>query len=242
MTVATAWRWCAAAGLIAFLCSRAFGWIPGLAGCGPTGGVGPIFAFEFVRTPVDVAALFGAEPCRSTLVTAQKTGLLLDALGFVPAYAAFLILAIRAAARVTGRWPPFALTIAAMLGVAAAADQIDGVLLYRILADLPGTQSLIDALWWPVHIKFVLLMTATLGIAIQLLAGRSRGGIVAALPVGLGALVALAGLPNMPTPVMISGLLLSWFALLMCALLGSWRASLFSAPGAPPPAPAPPSA
>ncbi len=242
MTPARAWRWCAAAGLVAFLCSRAFGWIPGLVSCGEPNGLGPIIAFEFARSPAEVAALFGTDPCRSTLIDAQMIGLLFDGLCFIPAYTTFLVLMTRASARIADRWPPFAMAIVAMLGIAAAADEVEGLILYRIMADLPGTPALVDALWWPVHIKFVLLMTATLGIAIQLLATRSRGGIVAALPVGIGALIALAGLPNMPTPVMMTGFTIAWVALLLCALLGSWRPSLFSARGAPPPAPATPSA
>lgn len=242
MTPDRAWRWCAAAGLIAFIVSRSFGWIPGLVSCGAPNGLGPIIAFEFVRSPAEVAALFGAEPCRSTLVGAQKIGLLVDALGFIPAYTTFLVLATMASARITDRWPVFSMIIVAMLGISAAADEVEGVILHRILTDLPGTPSLIDALWWPVHIKFVLLMTATLGIAIQLLAGRSRGGIVATLPVGLGALIALAGLPNMPTPVMMAGFTIAWVALLLCAGAAVLRPLLFSARGAPPPAPAPPSA
>jgi len=41
MTMRTAWRWCAAIGIIAFICSGLFGRIPGLVACGPTGGLAP---------------------------------------------------------------------------------------------------------------------------------------------------------------------------------------------------------
>ncbi|URW74612.1 hypothetical protein M9980_08480 [Sphingomonas donggukensis] len=256
MTPANAWRWCAAAGVAAFLCSWGFGQIPGLVACGPTGGLGPIIAFEFVRSPAHVAMLFGAEPCRSALVAAQKTGLLLDALGFIPAYAAFLVFAALACspakAGVQSRAahssaPAFAgerirwLVIGAIL-LAALCDQIEGALLYRILADLPGPPTLIDALWWPVHIKFALLAAGTAGIAILLLSHMRLPGFVAALFVTIGVCTAVAGWLNGPSPVMMLGFTISWVTILLSALLASWRPSLFSARAAPPPVPAPPSA
>lgn len=242
MTIAHAWRWCAAAGVAAFLCSWGFGQIPGLVACGPTHGLGPILAFEFVRSPADVAALFGADPCRSTFVGGQKYGLLLDALGFIPAYTAFLICAaIACSPAKAGEQAMPSVTIACCL-IAGLCDQVEGILLYRILADLPGGQALIDALWWPVHIKFALLAFGMLGIAVMLLADRRIGGIVATLPIGLGALTAFTGLIHGPSPVMMIGFAVAWITILLCAFAGSWRASLFSARAGPPPAPAPPTA
>jgi hypothetical protein len=87
---------CVLAGLVAFACSFAFGKIPGLVACGTfagSGQLGPILAFELARTPGDVAALFGSGACRASLIDAQNTGLWLDALGFIPSYTAFLVLA-----------------------------------------------------------------------------------------------------------------------------------------------------
>ena len=238
MTTGHAWRRCAAAGVATFLCAWGFGRIPGLIACGPTHGVGPVLTFEFVQSPAGVAALFGVEPCRSVFAAAQKYGLLLDALGFIPAYTAFLILAAIAG---TGKHPIRKHIIAA-IAIAGLCDQVEGALLYRILSDLPGDQALIDALWWPVHVKFALLAAGTLGIAVLLLANRRIGGIVAAGPIGLGALTAMAGLIDSPSPVMTTGFAIAWITLLLCALAGSGRASLFSARAGPPPAPAPPTA
>ena len=94
----------------------------GLIACGPApGGLGPIIGFELARTPAQVAALFGADPCRSTLVAAQYTGLWLDGLGFIPSYTAFLILAAITASR--GRMRR---AIVAMLVVAGLSDEVEG--------------------------------------------------------------------------------------------------------------------
>ena len=95
---------------------------------------------------------------------------------------------------------------------------------------MPGTRGLVDALWWPVRVKFVLLMLATLGIAVQLLATRTRAGFVATLPIGLGALTTLTGLAHMPTPVMMIGFTIAWVAILLAAFAASVRPSLFAAP------------
>ncbi len=236
MTTGHAWRWCAAAGVATFLCAWGFGRIPGLIACGPTHGVGPVLAFEFIRSPADVVALFGSEPCRSAFAAAQGNALLLDALGFIPAYTAFLILAAIAG---TARHPTGKYVIAAV-AIAGVCDQVEGVLLHRILSDLPGDPSLIDVLWWPVHVKFALLAAGTLGIVVLLLASRRIGGIVAAVPMGLGALTAFAGLIDSPSPVMMIGFAVAWITLLLCAFAGAWRASLVS--GCAPRLPASPTA
>jgi hypothetical protein len=237
MTSRTAWRWCAAAGIVAFICSWAFGRIPGLVACGPTGGLGPILAFEFVRTPADVAALFGSQPCTATLVAAQKTGLLLDGLGFIPSYTAFLILgAIGAGAR---GWIRTAV-IAALI-VAGVSDQIEGGLLYAILRDLPGTPALIGPLWWAVHVKFALLALGTMGISEGIARGRLVRRLFAAL-IGPGSFFALLGLISAQAGWMMIGFTIAWVALLLAAVTASFAPSLFVARAAPPPDPATPSA
>ena len=235
MTPRTAWRGCAAAGIVAFICSWSFGRIPGMVECGPGGGLGPIMTFEFARTPADVAALFGSEPCTSALVAAQKTGLLLDALGFIPSYTAFLILAAIAAEsrkRVT-------LAAIATFLIAAVSDQIEGGLLYAILADLPGTPALLGALWWAVHMKFALLALGTMGVA-GMLARGSLFRCLSAAPIWSGGLLATLGLVLMPGEWMMTGFALAWATLLIVALIASFVP--FAAPAAPQPDPATPSA
>lgn len=242
MSGAAAWRWCLAAGLAALACAWGFGRIPGLVACGPGAGANPILAFEFARTPADVARLFGAEPCRSTLAAAQRTGLWLDALGFIPAYTAFLCLAAWAAGRQLA-WP----VIAALL-VAALSDEIEGALLFAVLHGLPGDEATLDALAWAVGLKFLLLGLATLAIA-ALLLGQWRGfrwsewtvaRIVGGLGVGYLAVAALRGYFADAPGAMTTGFAGAWFVLLLVATFGAawpWRA-----PYAPPRAPAPPNA
>ena len=236
MTPRTAWRGCAAAGIVAFICSASFGRIPGMVACGPDAVINPIIAFEFARTPADIIALFGSEPCTATLVAAQKTGLLLDALGFIPFYTAFLILAAIAA----GSQRRIQMAMIAIFLVAAVSDQIEGGLLYAILRDLPGTPALFGLLWWAVHVKFALLALGTFGFSV-LFAGRSRlGGPFGAI-IGFGGLIALYGLVTSAHDRMMTGFLLAWVSLLIVALIASFS-SLFAARAAPLQAPATPSA
>lgn len=237
MSDRAAWRFCAAAGVVAFFCSWLFGQIPGLVACGPTGGLGPIIAFEFVKSTADVAALFGDEPCRSTLVAAQKTGLLLDEFGFIPAYTIFLILGAWAT-RMRGLW---LMAVVAALAIAGASDEIEGVILYLILRDLPGTQTLIDLLWWAVHVKFALLAIGTAGIGAALIANRKWIGGASGLAIFGGGTFALYGLTRFPDASMMIGFTLAWFTLLATALVGSFVPSVFLPVRASrPPAPAPP--
>jgi len=219
----TAWRWCATAGIVAFTFSSLFAHIPGLVACGPTGGLEPIIAFELARTTADIASLFGAEPCTATLVGAQKTGLLLDGLGFIPSYTAFLILgAIAAGARGRGRQ----VTLAIFLG-AALSDEIEGFLLNTILDHLPGTPTLLQGLWWAVHMKFGLLALGTIQIG-QLLGGTSWPSRIAAGLMIAGGLLACFGLGSSAAGSMMRGFLIAWVALLIVALISSFWPRVFS--------------
>lgn len=242
MSSAAAWRWSLAAGLIAFACSWGFGRIPGLTPCGDTGGLGAILALEFARTPAEVAALFGTEPCRSPLIAAQRTGLWLDALGFIPAYTAFLCLAAWAAG---GR---LASPVIAALLVAGIADQVEGALLFAILRRLPGDGATLAALFWAVRLKFLLLGLGTLAIAVLLVVHRQRWRwiewnvvrVVGGLAIGFGAFSALGKLFAMPAPGMMTAFAMAWFTLLLIALLGAvWP--LRQPPAPPPPAQGSPS-
>ncbi|GAA0338289.1 hypothetical protein GCM10009087_55940 [Sphingomonas oligophenolica] len=218
-----AWRWCAAAGIVAFTVSSLFARIPGLVACGPTGGLEPIIAFELARTTADVATLFGAEPCTSTLVAAQKTGLLLDGLGFIPSYTAFLILgAIAAGAR--GRVRQLAL---ALFLSAALSDEIEGFLLGAILDRLPGTPALLHGLWWAVHVKFGLLALGTIQIGAILCNTSWRRRIAAGIMI-VGGLFAFFGLVAPSAGTMMQGFLIAWVALLLTALVASFWPRVFS--------------
>lgn len=229
MTPRTAWRLSVLAGLIAFACSWGFGRIPGLTACGPVvGGGGPIFAFELARTPADIAALFGVDPCRSALVGAQHVGLLLDGLGFIPSYTAFLVLAASVASR---GWIRRAAV--AMLIVAGLSDEVEGLVLDGILKALPGTQAQLDQLYWAVHIKFGLLALATALIGLAIVRLRGLVPLLCGAIVWIGGMAAIYGFGELPGPVMMRAFTIAWFALLATAIIASFAPALFSAHAAP---------
>ncbi len=221
----TAWRLSVLAGLVAFACSSAFGRIPGLVACGTydsAGRLGPILAFELARTPADVAALFGGGACRTTLEAAQAKGLWLDMLGFIPAYAGFLVLATIAASR--GRAQR---AIAAAIVVAAIADEIEDVIMWRIMEALPGTPGQLDALWWPVHVKFGLLALGTTAIGLTLLTTFRLWPMLFGLIVTVGGAAAIYGFWTLPSATMMAGFTYAWFALLATAIMASFAAGVF---------------
>ena len=232
MSAGAAWRWCLAAGLVMLACAWGFARIPGLTACGPTGGLGPVIAFELARSPAETMTIFGTAPCRSMLIPAQRLGLLLDALRFIPAYTAFLCLAARAARRA------FAPPVVAALLVAGLLDQIEGGLLFLILRDFPGGEPSYGILFWVVRAKFLLLGLGTLAIAAMLVGWRTMRWFGTIL-VGLGAVKALEGFFALPDPGMIRGFTLAWAALLGVAAVGAAFPRLLAAP---PPAPARPNA
>ena len=221
----TAWRLSVLAGLVAFACSFAFGKIPGLIACGTydgSGQLGPILAFELARTPGDVAALFGGGPCRATFVAAQNTGLWLDALGFIPFYTLFLVLAAIAASR---GW--FRRGLVALLLIAGLSDEIEGVIMWRIMAALPGTPGQLDALWWAVHVKFALLALGTTAIGLALLAKFKLWPMLFGLVITVGGAAAVYGFWTLPNTMMMAGFTYAWFALLATAIVASFASGVF---------------
>ncbi|MDQ0248098.1 hypothetical protein J2W22_000145 [Sphingomonas kyeonggiensis] len=195
-----------------------FGRIPDLVACGPTHGAGPIIALELVRSPAELAELFGAPPCSEKFRVAQLSASWWDALVFIPAYATFLILgalALRRDARTLG-WIAMAVLFAAAL-----LDQIEGVILLQILPVGPDAQSLFDMLFVAVRAKFALL-----GIGELLLALLAwRGALIArlsAVPLAAGGLVSLWFLLSAPHhPWMMQAHSYGWMALLALALVGA---------------------
>jgi len=213
------------AGLVAFACSFAFGKIPGLVACGTfdgSGQLGPILAFELARSPGDVAALFASGACRATFAAAQDTGLWLDALGFIPSYTAFLALAAVAASR--GR---LRLAIVATLLIAGLSDEIEGVFMWRIMDNLPGTPGQLDALWWAVHIKFALLALGTTTIGLALLSKFRLWPMLFGLIVAVGGAAAIYGFWTLPNAMMMAGFTYAWFAILATAIVASFASGVF---------------
>ena len=221
----TAWRLSVLAGLVAFVCSFAFGKIPGLVACGTfdgSGQLGPILAFELARSPGDVAALFGTGACRATFVAAQDKGLWLDALGFIPFYTLFLVLAAIAASR---GW--FQRGLVAILLIAGLSDEIEGVIMWRIMGRLPGTPAQLDALWWAVHIKFGLLALGTAAIGLALLGKFRLWPMLFGLIVTVGGAAAIYGFWTLPNTMMMAGFTYAWSALLATAIVASFTSGVF---------------
>jgi len=222
----TAWRLSVLAGLVAFICSWAFGNIPGLVACGTfagSGQLGPILAFELARTPGDVAALFGSGACRATFAGAQDKGLWLDALGFIPSYTAFLVLTAIAASR--GRVQRM---IVAILIVAGLSDEIEGLMMWRIMGDLPGTQVQVHGLWWAVHVKFALLAIGTTLIGLELIRTLRLWPMLFGLVITVGGAAAVYGFWLLPNAMMMAGFTYAWFAILVTAIVASFAASVFA--------------
>lgn len=184
------WRWASLAGIAFLAIALSFGRISGIQAChvAPE----PILAFEFVRAPADVAALFPAA-CRDALVAAQRSGLWLDILGFVPVYSALLILTLLALGRENSGERRLVRAGIALTALAALADQWENAHLLMLLAALPGDQPTIDALIPAVRTKFFLL-----GVVELLIGGlhlfRPGWRKLAGAAITLGGLISLAAL------------------------------------------------
>jgi hypothetical protein len=213
------------AGLVAFICSFAFGKIPGLVACGTfagSGQLGPILAFELARTPADVAALFGDGACRASLMGAQNAGLWLDALGFIPSYTLFLVLAAIATSR---GWAKRA--IVAMLHIAALSDEIEGVFMWRIMGNLPGSPAQLHGLSWAVHVKFALLAIGTTLIGLELIRAFKLWPMLFGLIIAIGGGAAIYGFWLLPNAMMMAGFTFAWFAILVTAIVASFASGVF---------------
>ncbi|ODP36742.1 hypothetical protein [Sphingomonas turrisvirgatae] len=227
MTSRSAWRWCALAGLATLTISVMFGRVPGLVACGDTGGAGPIIALELVRSAADVAALFGSEPCTSRLIAAQREALWLDMLGFIPAYLTFLLSAVAALRRAS---LGLIMALFSAITFAGAFDFIEGLILFKLLGNLPGDQRTFTGLFWTVRPKFALLAASELMIALILWRGAPVAKIAAGV-IGAGGVVALVHLLRAPhDPAMMRGHAVAWGALLVTAAIGSVRPAV---PGLP---------
>lgn len=228
----TAWRLSVLAGVIAFACSFVFGGIPGLVACGSfagSGQYGPILAFELARTPADIAALFGSGTCRATLIDAQVKGLWLDALGFIPSYTAFLALAAIAASRGWARR-----AIIAMLLIAGLSDEIEGLVMWRIMGNLPGSDGQLGALYWAVHVKFALLAIGTTLIGLELIRTLRLWPMLFGLVITVGGAAAIYGFWTLPNSMMMAGFTYAWFAVLVTAIVASFAAGVFAPRGTTP--------
>lgn len=214
------WWWrCAGAGVIVIAISIYFGLIPNIEGCSAdvdAQNLGSIIAFELVRTPADVVALFGTPPCTEPFTAAMRHATWVDALIFIPAYTAFLICALIALRGYGG-----SLASIGIAAVAAAAlfDQIEGFWLFMIMDGLPGTQTEINWLIPAVRAKFALLGIGAICIGVLLTRHRGMG-------YAFGAVIALGGAATTTLiaddaygQLTIQGSAIAWLALFVVAFL-----------------------
>ncbi len=154
MSTTRLWRF---AGVIfVFVLGIAIGFsrIAGIAAC--PNAADPILAFELAKTPAELSALF-PEQCRAAALAAQRTGLWLDILAFIPAYGTAMIYVLRAASngdaqlRALVRWM-IVLVVTAML-----FDQWENSRMLHLIGTFPGDQVTFDQLVAAPRIKFALL-------------------------------------------------------------------------------------
>lgn len=193
MSEAGRWTLCTVAGALALLIALSFDWIPGLEGCNQRFHHDEIIiAYELVRSPEEVEALFAAGSCRAREVAGMRTALWLDILAFVPLYSAFLILALLG---LRSRGRRLAWTAICIVAAAALLDQLENILLLSMLDDFRAMTETIAWLVPAVRGKFALLGLVT-AVAGWLLAkggglGRPLGAVV--IVGGLAGLALLVG-------------------------------------------------
>lgn len=217
MTSTRAW-WiaCLIAGIITITTSLYFGMIPNIEATEVPDGINSIIAFEIVRTPADVAALFTDQAIANGFLEAMHHATWVDALVFIPAYTLFLCAALMAL-RPLGSKVAIAGVIVALL--AALFDQIEGVQLFRIMDALPGTQAMIDILIPMVRGKFALLGLTALAVG-WLLSKPGGWGRLAGLLVTLGGAVTMFGLSSDEQSGFLGlGGLISWLTLFVVAVV-----------------------
>lgn len=167
--------------------------------------------------------MFGSEPCTSRLLAAQRSALWLDMLGFIPAYTIFLIAGV-----VALRKSSLGLALVAfnLFLFAGALDEIEGAVMFKIMANMPGNPHLFDGLFWTVRPKFALLGLGEILLALMLWRGPLLGKIAAGALLA-GGLVSLRYLFFDPhAPAMMRGHTIAWTALLLVALVGAVRPAL----------------
>jgi hypothetical protein len=209
------WRWALLTGIGVIAIGVGFDRVFGIHACGVPN---PILALEFVTTPADVLAQLPAF-CRAEQVDAHRFALWLDALVFIPVYAAFLILSLLALSREDPRATRLAATGCAAVVVAALLDEVEGFQLFRLLAENPPSQETIALLMPAVRGKFALLGLAG-GLAGWLLIKRRGWRVFAGVGILGGALLSVAGLAT-DTSLVMRGSTIAWLTLIVVAAVGA---------------------
>ena len=158
----------------------------------PEGYGSPIYAFEFARSQADLLVIFGpaSDPAHTARLQAMDAGNLWD-YPFMLCYGLFIAGFFLAAAKRSGKsWP---LVFAALGIMAALSDSIENQILLGITADLAAAPGL-DALIWPVMIKFSLLMICGMAAGVLMILDHPRGWAIAGIVTALSAVLVLPGL------------------------------------------------
>jgi len=111
--------------------------------------------------------------------------------------------------------------------IAGLSDEIEGVSMWQIMDNLPGTPGQLDALWWAVHIKFALLAIGTTLIGLELIRALRLWPMLFGLVVTVGGAAAVYGFRSLPNTMMMAGFTYAWFALLVTAVVASFAAGVF---------------
>ena len=116
-----------------------------------------------------------------------------------------------------------ALAASALVALAVALDQVEGVLLLTILGDLPGSDATVTSLYWVVRAKLGVLGLAEIAIGV-LMVRRRWAGTLMSVPVLAGALGSLWLLAVNPhNPAMMSAHTIAWGALFVATVLMARR-------------------
>ncbi|WP_088311179.1 hypothetical protein [Novosphingobium sp. B 225] len=197
------WQFAGVIFIFVLLIAIGFTRIGGIGACANT--PDPILAFELAKSPAELAALF-PESCRAAALAAQRTGLWLDILAFIPVYGGALIYVLRAA---SGGDPALGLLVRGAIVLVVTGmlfDLWENSRMLQLIGTFPGDQATFDQLVAAPRIKFALLAVAE--AAAGWLCWRSSNwtrwlGVAA---IG-GAVLTLAGLLIDPHWIGLGGLL-----------------------------------
>jgi hypothetical protein len=214
------WRLCVlcGAGVIAFAVWFG-GVIPTRTCSGPLpAGVSALLVYQLSRTPADIEGVFGraGDPCRAAMIAAMDRANMVDLLGFIATYSAFLacfFLALwRAGAGAVAR-----IGLAAVL-IALAFDVLETSTQLHITAELPGSPAALTLLAIGSTGKYLALavICACAGAA-MVSRGKTVGRIAGAACIAGGVMV-VVGLFEAPMRAALSaGNALAWLVILLYA-------------------------
>lgn len=226
------WALTIVAGLVVALVTWAFTRIDGLESCTPVD-LPVVLAFEYARGPSDIAAIFGSDPCRSTLVAAFRAHSWLDILAYIPAFSTFHIVAALA---LRSKGPSLARAVIICALIAAFCDlSEDRILLGLLDAVSAGTGEPVavsDWLYWFVSVKFALLALNAMLFGLLLMRGAMPDKAAGALAM-LGGIIAMAGVTSRNLADLLAlGIGAAWLAIFLIAIVSLLRSAHPQSPSA----------